>query len=358
MKNNKLRTFFIIGFILLLIPFSIAKIKVPSRANSNITITYPPTTNAGISYLSFFNKVENYGTIITAFRGNNYVVVFSDENKTYFADFNSSGYKISEKVILDTTCRTGLYHNGKIILISGDYEYTLDKTGKLETKVSLSSLNIENCYKITNIDGKLTYFCIREQKITTFEQKVIISHPKKCVLVKNNIYFFLGDGELYITDFDKSLCFEVDEFISGDVIGEQIFFCAKAKDNYIVSQVEDFSVTFTTVLDEKADNALFEKQPNGINIYSIKDVTYKYFVCNHGDIINKSLFSQNALVSLSSDDFIKDGTITFFINDYKFKTPLTFYNNCTILSNNFVFFESYDFETFETGIYFGKLKNM
>lgn len=358
MKNNKLKTFLIIGFILLLVPFSIAKIKVPSRASSNITITYPPTTNTGVSYLSFFNKAENYGTIITAFRGNNYVVVFSDENKTYFADFNSSGYKISEKVILDTPCHAGIYNNGKIILISDDYEYTLDKTGMLETKTSLISQNIENCYKITKSDSKLTYFCIGEPKIATFEQKTVISHPKKCVLVKNNIYFFLGDGELYITDFDKSLCFEVDEFISGDVIDSQIFFCAKAKDNYIVSLVEDFSVVFTTVLDEKADNTLFEKQPNGINIYAIKDVTYKYFVCNHGDIISKSLFSQNAIVSTSSNDYIENGTITFFIKDYKFKAPLAFYNSCYILSNNFVFFESCDFETFDAGIYFGKLKSI
>lgn len=354
--KNTLKTFFITAFILLLIPFSLTKTNLSTSSASTISISYPPTQSADAQYLDFFNNTQIGGTIITTFRSKYYSVVFCDEQSTYLASFSSNGYKKGEYKLFDEPCITGTYFDGKIILLSPLNKYILSAEGNIEELTPLENNELSTCYKVDIFNNKLRYFLIGEQFSLYEGQEIYISASQYFVKQVEDIFVFWGDGELYITDFSECLCFELDKFVNLEKIDNYLMLSGIVQNESFISKITDWNIDFTTILDEPISNTICEKTNNGINIYATSDKTYKYFVCNHGDIITKSIYSDKIILSIN-ETFYKDNTsITFSSNGNLYTTPIEIFEKSSFVGSVYVFFEAIGNDIFPSGIYFGRLK--
>lgn len=354
--KNKLKIFFITAFILLLIPFSLTKTNLTTSSASTISVSYPPTQSADAQYLDFFNNTQIGGTIITAFRSKYYSVVFCDEQSTYLANFSSNGYKKGEYKLFDEPCITGTYFDGKIILLSHLNKYVLSAEGDIEQIQTLEICSLSTCYKVDVFNNKLRYFLLSEQFSLYEDQEIYIYASQYYIKQLEDIFVFFGDEELYITDFSECLCFELDKFINLEKIDNYLMLSGIVQNESFVSKITDWTPEFTTILDEPISNTICEKTNNGINIYVTSDQTYKYFVCNHGDIITKSVYSDKIILSINETFYKDNTTITFSSNGNLYTTPVEIFEASKFVGDIYVFFEAIGDDIFTNGIYFGKLK--
>ncbi len=348
MKINKLKTFFITAFIALLIPFSLGSKNQNIPSFSTPAITYPPHY-INDSAIAYYNSTEINGNIITAFKTTAYNIVFCDEELTYIASFNNLGYKESESVILQCPSLKGIYHDNELILLTQNEIVTIDYTTDI---ISKSPCN--NHYDIRVIDNNIYIFSLGKANIET-KDYIYISYPYQFIQKVNDTYIFQGNNEVIFSNFDKELSFEVDTFVDAKYIDGGIVFVASIQNSTIVSKIDNFSISFAIALDYTCKYFNIENLDNGYNIYIADVLTYKYFICKHGDLIEKTLLAEEALIDLNDNIYQKNNIINLTINSKPYEFSLDLYQSLIFIDENFIAFSSYYKQNLE-GIYFAKLK--
>ena len=357
MKINKLKAFFIIVFIAILIPLSAINQPI---INSSALITpieiYPPKKSPESFGFDYHNTCgEGKSTLLFATKESNYHVIFTNETSTTLATFDQDLYKTSEVLLIETTCQDAYIIENKIYLIDNQNLYIID-----ESQTHTKTLPIKNAYKIEYINDELIVFCKGEFFVSHFDYGKIISCEYIFLNNFGQYYIFENNNEILITDFTKKLYFETTNFINAKVINSSLYFAVKNETEVVITKLEDFAISHTTIISADAEFIDFAPQDTGIDIFVTTDKTYRYFICNHGDIISSSLFSDKRYIDIVNTTYTNNSYVYITNKEQKYALLSDFYENKHYILDNIIFLEFPEklVNCEKSNIYIAKLKSL
>jgi|GEM_PF-2977597 len=357
MKINKLKAFFIIVFIAILIPLSAINQPI---INSSALIPpieiYPPKKSPESFGFDYHNTCgEGKSTLLFATKESSYHIIFTNETSTTLATFDQDLYKTSEVSLIETPCQDAYIIENKIYLIDNQNLYIID-----ENQTHTETLPIKNAYKIEYINDELIVFCKGEFFVSHFDYGKIISCEYIFLNNFDQYYIFENNNEILITDFTKKLYFETTDFINAKVINSSLYFAVKNETEVVITKLENFAISHTTIISADAEFIDFAPQDTGIDIFVTTDKTYRYFICNHGDIISSSLFSDKRYIDIENNTYANNSYVYITNKEQKYALLSDFYKNKHYILDNIIFLEFPEklVNCEKSNIYIAKLKNL
>lgn len=341
MKINKLKAFFIIAILAFVLPFATINKSVALDSPKKEEITYPPKSPPKdyeyFAYYNICNQKEN-SRLLCASKGKNINILYSADNMTYLATFDKNGYKQEEKVIYNHPSSFAKYFNNIWCLIVKNKVIFLDNDFK-----ELLECDIVNGYKLDIIDGQFYIFCLGHDEIVPLPYGKIIYHNYEYIENVGKYFVFKLDNEVLITDFVDNLYFETEKYHSLILKNDVLYFFAYIGKSLVLTTLKDFEIVYTKTFDDCPTHINIEAQENGINLYFTLDKTYKYFICNHGDIISKDIFCEDKLISLDKNIYQKGNYYVIQVNEKIINLHANIYNVNHIMIDDYIVFESKDF---------------
>ncbi len=354
MKTNKLKVFFISGFIALLISFAT---KAPPTINSSAVS--PPSEiyapkSAPPEYS--FETYNHCGTaesdlLLCAYQGKYTYIIYSNSSGTFVSHFDKDLYKIKDIKLLDNVCISGAVYNEEIYLIDRENFFVLNKNLNVINTLTLPALK-----NLQIISNKLYLFCSGDFGIENFDYGFMIFSNHDFACKYESYFLFQSENELYITNFDRQLIFETSNFVSATAIDDTLVFATTQDGETIVTCIKNFEITYTSIFDIQAEYADFDFEDNGLNIYLTADKTYKYFICNHGDIISRETFSDKRYISVKYNIYTNESYVFITINNRNYSINDNIYSEKYYVLDDMIIFNLHqNLETYGGGdVYIAK----
>ena len=357
MKINKLKAFFIIVFITILIPLSAINQPI---INSSALIPpieiYPPKKSPeNFGFDSHNTCGEGKNTLLFATKESSYSVIFSNKTSTTLAIFDQDLFKTSEITLIETPCLDGYIIKNNIYLLDNQNLYIID-----ENQTHVKSIPIKNAYKIDYINDELIVFCKGEFFMTNFDYGKIISCEYTFLNNFGTYYIFKSDNEILITDLTRKLYFETTNFLNAKLINSSLYFAIKNKTEVVITKLENFEILHTTTISTEAEFIDFVPQNTGIDIFITTDKTYKYFICNHGDIISSNLYSDKKYIFVENNTYTDNSYVYITNKEQKYAILSDFYEHKHYILDGIIFFEFPEklVNCEKSNIYIAKLKSL
>ncbi len=356
MIANKLKAFFTCAFIALLISISISyKPSYTSEAITSPTITYPPT-KAPSNYKNFayYNLcgTKNDDKLLFSYKEKeNYIAIYSSD-KIYKTTFNSNGYKNKTKVLLYHLADYFCYNSDFVAFATNNEIYLYTHSLQL-----IFNQNITNIYNIEFIDNLLYVFCYGKDKIQTFDYGKIIFSAYTYKMHFDSTFVFYTDNEVLFTDFNKKLYFSINKLLYTYYIDNQLIFATNINNMLVLTCIQDFEILFSTAIDINPTYVNIHKATSGLEIFATSDKTYKYFVCNHGDLISSQIYSDKVYLNPIMQIYKQDSYVFITTQEGVLKINEEIYSSNFYILDQYIIFE-YNKDLLTTGgqdIYFAKL---
>lgn len=356
MKINKLKVFFISCFIVLLVSLS-----AKNTPNINASAISPPQEvfspkNAPDEYL--LEKYNHCGSLendlfICSFYNKYTNIVYSNTKGTFVAFFDKNMYKVKESKIVDNICIGGKIKNEKLYLIDNNNLIIINYQFKIE-----KYLPFDNITDIQIISNEIYLFCKGNLNKYNFEYGYVVSAYHNFINAYNKYFVFKNNNEILITDFDKKLVFEIDNFLAAKEKDNTFIFASIKDSNTIITSINNFTITYTTLISQKAFFIDFEFKDNNTAIFLTNDKTYLYTLCNHGDVISCTVFSDKKYIDVFDNIYEEDNYVFININNKTVMINYTIYHKKHALFEDLIIFDCIDgLETFGANdIYIAQLK--
>ena len=352
MKTNNFKILLVFIFIAVLILLSMSKQNATTTSGATFEQVMNPPTKVDNDYISFYNSIDIYPQdILCAYYSKYYNIVYSTETETYVSGFDSSGYKKYDIKLLPEKAYCGEYTETNLIISTGSKVFYFDNN------FILSYIkNIEDCYSIKTFDN-LTYFFCKGNISTTFQNnEYYISSPYTFIQKQGNYFIFKNNTTVMLTDLDQELYFENCTFQKASIIDDCLFFACIINDCTIITCIKQFEIAFSTIITQTAKYINFQQEDNGLNIFMSEEKTYKYFICNHGDVISSSLYGNYTIIDLSTNTILNNNTVSFIYNNKTHILPTDLYFSTIKTINNYIFCYQSSFFKDPKSIYFAKIK--
>ncbi len=341
MKINKLKAFFIIAILAFVLPFATINKSVALNSAKPEPITYPPKSPPKdygyFKYYNFCDQKEN-ARLLHASSGKNLNILYSTDNATYLATFDKTGYKKEEKIIYNSPSVSGRYLNNIWCLLVKNKVVFLNNSFN-----PLFEYAIFDGYKVEIINNEFYIFCIGHEEIIPLPYGSIVYSNYEYIESTGKYFIFKLNNEVLITDFIDSLYFETEKYHSFILKNDILYFFAYVGEALVLTTLNDFEIVYTKTFNDCPTNINIEVKENGINIYFTLDKTYKYFVCNHGDIISKEIFCEDKLIDLDKNIYQKGDYVVLQVNKKVINLHANIYNTNHIMIDDYIIFESKDF---------------
>ena len=340
MKINKLKVFFISCFITLLVSLTAkATPVIDASAISTQQEIFAPK-NSPSEYN--FEKYNHCGTaendiFLCAFNAKYTCVIYSNNTSTYVAFFDDELYKVKEINILQHGCIAGIILDKNIYLINNQQLFIFNLNFNLEQTLLFNDLT-----DIQILDNKIYLFCNGDLSLSVFDFGYIITSPYSFCKKDNDYFIFQNSNEILITDFANQLIFEIDNILSAKSSGDSIVFATQQNGEIIITYIKNFEITYTTILKQDANYVDFIFEENGLLAFLTEDKTYKYFICNHGDIILSEVYSDIKYISVSNNIYENNSYIFITTNNIKYQIVSKIYNKNYVIIKNIIIFDLYD----------------
>lgn len=356
MKVNKLKAFFIIAFISLLIPLAYIPSKtVFSESQNNKPLTYPPllppeSYSKTIEHYNYCG-VQNSTPLLSYKTSNSHFVLSSTREETYLSVFSPNDYRKHTTKILSQASLAAVFYQDYLIITTGDYIYYFDKTIS-----EPFCLKVQNCYNIQTIDSTIYYFCQGDNNIYSDKYGTFVFCEDLFFAKCGEHFVFSSQKQVYITDFKKNIYFDIDQLISIQALNNNLYFAAIIDNTTIITCLKDFEILWTTVIEKLASRVFFSYTETTLNITITENKTYLYTLCSHGDIISSRILCEEIVYNESQTTYQTNNLVYTTINNKQYIFEKEFFDNIIFAIDNYIVFcDNNFFSPYKNDIFIAKL---